>query len=194
VVSVSSISIFGLFLKTYIIIEMSTPVLVDPLTGEVVIDMKSGPAVGKYRADTLEGERGAFTLFKHALNSKTGNVARTAATLKQDEVAQKYFSKKIEQANLAGELATAKMLKKSPEEIARITAAIAAARSNKKTAKGSEWNAAVKQKKISCGWTPGWLPGSLVAPKITKPGCETIKGGTRKRKLARRSNTGKNRK
>lgn len=163
---------------------MSTPVLIDPINGNVVLNVKSGPAVGFYKSSTLDGDDGALTQFKKTLESITGNAAKTAANDKLLNIAKKYRNSKNLQARLTGNLATAKM-RKNETAIRNITARLEAARANKRSAKGSEFNNVLKQQKIACGWTKGWLPGSLVAPKNPKQGCAStdfVSGGTRRRK------------
>ena len=56
---------------------MSTPVLVHPKTGEVVINVKSGPAPGIYKDGELDGPGGDLTHFKDALDTRKNNAFKT---------------------------------------------------------------------------------------------------------------------
>jgi hypothetical protein len=58
-------------------LEMSTPVLVHPKTGEVVINVKNGPAPGIYKDGELDGPGGALTQFKDALGTRKNNAFKT---------------------------------------------------------------------------------------------------------------------
>ena len=52
---------------------MSTPVLIHPKTGEVVINVKNGPAPGLYKDAELDGLGGALMQFKRALGTRKNN-------------------------------------------------------------------------------------------------------------------------
>jgi hypothetical protein len=87
------------------------------------------------------------------------------------------------------------MQKAPKQQINELTRKIAQARENKRNAKYSViYGNTIKKRKLACGWTPGWLPGSLVAPKNPAQGCAAtnfVSGGTRKRKIIRQSYTKK---
>jgi hypothetical protein len=170
---------------------MSTPVLIDPATGNVVLNVKSGPAPGTYSGPSLDTfPYGALAQFKKKLVSVTGEDARKTSGNALRKAALTYIAEKDKQAMLEGELVTAK-LRKNTRRINTLTKEIAEVRKRKQFAIGTQFNQGLKQKKIACGWTPGWIPGSLVAPKNPRKGCEpnNLIGGTRKRKVARRSYT-----
>jgi hypothetical protein len=170
---------------------MSTPVLIDSATGNVVLNVKSGPAPGLYSGPSLDTfPYGALALFKKKLVSVTGEDAQKTSGNALRKAARTYTAEKDKQAILQGELVTAK-LRKNKGKINTLTKELAEARQRKQFAKGPQFTAALKQKKVACGWTPGWIPGSLVAPKNPRKGCEpkNLIGGTRKRKVTRRSYT-----
>jgi hypothetical protein len=177
---------------------MSTPVLIDPSSGNIILNVKTGPAPSTYVASSLDGPKGALSLFKLKLESITGQGAKTAAQTAHMTRATEYTTMRDQQHALAGELYTAK-LQKNPGEIDRLTRELAKTRAAKQEAKGSKFNNTQTQRKIACGWTKGWMTGRLSPPSKPGPGCSakelgefTVFGGTRKlRKRARRSNTSK---
>jgi hypothetical protein len=177
---------------------MSAPVLVHPKSGELVINVKSGPAPGEYRGNNLEGPNGALTKFKMALGTRK-NTALTA--YKQSYIKGLEFDKKKEEiegrykaaqvakfaAKLNGDKEEQKKQKTLSNKAANELAALGAAPKAKfmgpirTLKKVLGYNATSKRRtnekraldnaKRACGWRPEGVSRTLGPSKQSKGDC-----------------------
>jgi len=177
---------------------MSTPVLVHPKSGELVINVKSGPAPGEYRGNNLEGPDGALTKFKMALGTRR-NTALTAYKQsyirgfefdkKKEEIERRYKAAQLAKfaAKLNGDKEEQKKQKTLSNKAANELAALGAAPKTKfmgpirTLQKVLGYNATSKRRtnekraldnaKRACGWRPEGISRTLGPSKHSKGDC-----------------------
>lgn len=173
---------------------MSTPVLVDPKTGFVVINVKNGPAPGEYKNAELDGPNGALTQFKNALvtrkNRAFKNVGKTLgnyiernkqikALQGQYEIAQadqhrlrsgnkNHTTAKNKSATIAKRLASLG----APPKLKHSTAATLFGYNNRAKI-ANTFKATMNAAKRACGWKPQGLFRRLGPSKHSKGDCES---------------------
>lgn len=158
-----------------------TPVLINPKDGKVVLNVKSGPAPGRYEGNTLEGPGGALTNFQKAIFNNAGSKfndygnklmelndfnTETARLKEQYNAVQKEKSRfrsgsedhiplKIESNRLAKELADRGMPPKTLKAPIKTLSAMLGL--NERSKLNATRKRALEAAKISCGWS--WKRG-----------------------------------
>ena len=166
---------------------MSTPVLIDPESGDVVLKVTSGPAAGVYTDKLLDGSFGALTQFQKALQTRRNNAFSTSAkTLKQSgniikkiqELQDKYAAAQEKQKGLRGPeyLKWKAESRRIADELTKLGAApkfkyaIFGNAGNKQKA-NKNFSKTIDDAKIACGW--GWkgiYPFRKLSPGKTSTG------------------------
>ena len=175
-------------------LEMSTPVLIHPKTGEVVINVKNGPAPGLYKDAELDGLGGALMQFKRALGTRKNNaIKKLGKTLgnyieRDDKIRalqQEYAISQTAQHRLRKGHENHATAKKQSATIAKKLANLGAPpklkHSNIATlfgynnrSKGTrKFNANMNAAKRACGWKPQGIFRKLGPSKHSSGDCAT---------------------
>jgi len=171
---------------------MSTPVLVHPKTGEVVINVKNGPAPGIYKDAELDGSSGALMQFKDALDTRKNNAFKKLGktlgnyierddkirALQQEyaiaQVNQKQFRKgvtshtlrKSKSATIAKQLANLG----APAKLKHSSAATLFGYDNR-SKETRKYKTNMNAAKRACGWRPQGLLRRLAPSKHSSGDC-----------------------
>lgn len=181
---------------------MSTPVLIHPKTGEVVLNVTSGPAPAEYRGKELDGATGALTKFQEALGTRRNRAFNTynETVGEGSTLAQKVANLKKQYAIVQGRKlqATRQLnsvahdaLKIESNRLAKELRELGAAPKlkhmtlrqtfgyNNLSKQSAKEKAALNAAKIACGWRPQGLFRRLGPSKHSTGDCATedrIKG------------------
>jgi len=173
---------------------MSTPVLVHPTTGEVVLNVKSGPAPGVYKDGELDGPGGALMHFREALGTRRNDAFRklkqTVGNHKTRENKIKVLQQEYDTAQRAQhrlrsgqqEHTTAKMKSATiAKQLEKLGAPPKLKHSTLRTlfrydnrSKGTrKYMKNLNAAKIACGWRPQGLFRTLGPSKHSSGDCAT---------------------
>lgn len=176
-----------------------TPVLIHPKSGQVVLNVTSGPVPGTYKGDTLEGPKGALTQFQKAIfdnvGSKFNSYGQTIVNLNDfntetAKLKRQYNNVQGQKSRLRPGTDDHKLLKEKSNRLAKeladrgmppktlkapIKTLSAMLGLNERSELNRTKKRALEAAKISCGWT--WkqgLTGRYLQPSKHSEGiCKT---------------------